>query len=189
MPRTIQLVVFPVQSSSPSNPEALPHWALLIPEEGSSTKGKIIHVIETRFHGFALEFKRNYNIANTQKPHHIFPLARVHSKYVRDTPVGDGRTVEADVVPKDVLENEAKKIDPVCEEPQSQAQAQSRALVRLDTHTFYAQLLTPIVQEKNCQDWMREYVECLIRKGIFPKTAIQVLDQAKTLEASTTSKF
>lgn len=45
--------------------------------------------------------------------------------------------------------------------------------------------LANVLQGRRCQEWMREFVERLVKKGILTEGAEKVLDEAKSLEGST----
>ncbi|KAJ5449758.1 uncharacterized protein N7458_006207 [Penicillium daleae] len=71
------------------------HWAIFVPSADSSTMGKFIHLTGNPATGFFLEFKRNYDIKNTDGKDHIIPLAEVEE---RDTIARDRLESVANIV-------------------------------------------------------------------------------------------
>jgi len=82
MTREIFLLVYP-------SPLFAAHWSLWIPSQSNPELGKVVHVTGAVSVGFILEFKRNYDIANTGRGSTLILLAEVDDKYVADVP-GDG---------------------------------------------------------------------------------------------------
>lgn len=127
---------------------------MFIPSLTSPTIGKVIQAVGTPYTGYGLEFKRNYDLdQETRKFQKIF-IADVADDQVGDK-LGDSK-VTSDVDAQDVLEKEAKKIQPPGVSPQP----------------------TVLFGYKNCQSWLKEYVDWLVKRGILQKDAIVVLDNA-----------
>lgn len=104
MPRTIYLAVF-------SNGAHPAHQAVFIPTRNSGDLGdygKLIHVTGNVATGFFLQFKRNYNFAETRRNYEIIPLATVEDQCIKDTP---GAFVE-DTIARDRLESVATTVTP-----------------------------------------------------------------------------
>ncbi|KAH7407336.1 hypothetical protein BKA64DRAFT_412750 [Cadophora sp. MPI-SDFR-AT-0126] len=158
MSRQIYLLVFPAAANASRVNGSRAHWAILIPQAGSETKGTVIQVVGTPFTGYGLEFKRGYDCSVTRRAYHKMPLALVKEEHIQD--VAATRPNEVDVTPRDALETEAKKIDPPTASPEP---------------------LNPRVG-KRCQDWTLEYIQWLISRGYMTSEALTVLDAAKALE-------
>lgn len=103
MTRTINL-------SITSNGARPAHWAIFVPSADSSTMGKFIHVTGNPATGFFLEFKRNYDIKNTDREHHIIPLAEVEERFITAM-VADAKE-ERDTIARDRLESVANIVKP-----------------------------------------------------------------------------
>jgi len=88
------------------------HWAIFVPTIDSSTKGKVIQVTGNPFMGFTLEFKRNYDIENESRAHHMLPLALIDDKHIGDSTIDGNGGSSTDSNARDKLESEAKKIVP-----------------------------------------------------------------------------
>src|SRR6266480_6414785 len=103
MPRQIFLLVFPAAGASKINGTRA-HWAILVPESGSSTKGTVIHVVGTPFTGYGLEFKRNYDVIETSRKYYQLPLAMADGKHVQDYQGGTAQS--KDITPLNTMEVE-----------------------------------------------------------------------------------
>jgi hypothetical protein len=101
MTRTVHLVVF-------GNGPRPAHFAIFIPNGDAGLIGKTIHVTGNPAAGFFLQFKRNYNLKETQRYHEIIPLAQVDDRYIKDTP-GDE---SLDTTARDRLESVATVVPP-----------------------------------------------------------------------------
>lgn len=93
--RTVHLIVY-------NSPLFRAHWGLLIPARGSSTKGKLIHVTGNVLRGFEHEFKRNYDVSHTTRPHRVVVIGHVADHIIVDVP-GNGES-STDTTPHDNLE-------------------------------------------------------------------------------------
>jgi len=112
MPRQIYLLAFPVSKATKMN-GGRAHWAIFVPTIDSSTKGKVIQVTGNPFMGFTLDFKRNYDIENDSRAHHMLTLALIDDKHISDGAIyGDGGS-STDSNALDILEAEAKELDPL----------------------------------------------------------------------------
>lgn len=169
MGHNVYLLTYPVRQNRFNGSRA--HWGIFIPsktktadepddgENGDNDFGKVIHVTGTPFTGYGLEFKRNYDLSETGRAWRKYALATLDEKYVETSVHGDGKFC-IDVTPQDVLEAEAKKIDPPGPSPEP---------------------LNPN-KGKRCQAWIREYIGWLIQRGILSESTEQVLDEAKAME-------
>ncbi|KDR78330.1 hypothetical protein GALMADRAFT_94990 [Galerina marginata CBS 339.88] len=136
------------------------HWALWIPVLESNEKmGKKIHVTGNPHVGFEHEFMRNYCIEDTTRKLNLIKLANVDSKYVVDVP-GDG-TLSTDTGAADEIEKIALTVTPPSKSLRSASSTPGKK-----------------VQIKDCQTWMREFVEALISEQVFPISALEILDTA-----------
>ncbi|KAI9679789.1 MAG: hypothetical protein M1817_004803 [Caeruleum heppii] len=147
MPRQVSLIVYPIPKG-PQGTVNRAHWAVFVPQADSEHKGKVIHVVGTPFTGYGLEFKREYDYIVTKRKYRVIPLAMVD----------DGTCL--DIIPRDKLDAEAKKVDPPGPSPKPLEAGAG----------------------KDCQDWVIDYVTWLIRKKIFPETALEVLVEVKAQE-------
>lgn len=111
MPRQIYLLAFPVSKATKMN-GGRAHWAIFVPNIDSSTKGKVIQVTGNPFMGFKFEFKRNYDIEDDSRAHHMLPLALVDDTHIGDSTIYGNGGSSTDSNARDILESEAKKIVP-----------------------------------------------------------------------------
>ncbi|KAK4691335.1 hypothetical protein P7C71_g5640, partial [Lecanoromycetidae sp. Uapishka_2] len=148
--REIFLIVY----NSPLFPA---HWAIFIPTTANHDLGKVIHATGDVLNGFALEFKRGYDLSATSRKKTLIPLCTVDSKYVIDGPA-DRST---DQKPIDHIESIAATI-PAPGKTLKAAKSADAAKVQL----------------QNCQTWLKKVVEALIAAGIFPAEALTVIDGA-----------
>jgi hypothetical protein len=102
--RPLHLLIYP--SAGGHTPA---HWSLFIPSLPNRSLGKIIHAVGTPFTGYALVFKRNYNLETEERKVQSLWLCDVADEYVVDTPGDGGRMVE-DVDAVDRLEEEAGRV-------------------------------------------------------------------------------
>ncbi|TVY34111.1 hypothetical protein LOCC1_G007789 [Lachnellula occidentalis] len=153
MHRQIDLLVYPTRASKVNGTRA--HWALFIPSSISSAQGTLIQVLGTPFTGYGLEFKRGYKLDEVKEKFSTFVLGEVEGKHV-----GEGDGEGTDILARDEVEREAKKVEVpgVSREP-----------------------LNPAVGRR-CQEWTRELVQRLVKGNILPGSALLVLDEAKRLE-------
>ncbi|GAB7356534.1 hypothetical protein MBLNU459_g7277t2 [Dothideomycetes sp. NU459] len=131
MVRKIYLVCYHL-SGSPA------HWAIFVPEAGSTTHGKIIDVVGSPYTGFGLRFKRGYDLASTDRVNTVIELAEVADGNVVDVV---GSATREDVTAHDTLEREASRVDaPVASRTPRDPAAE------------------------NCQTWIYNDVNWLIRR-------------------------
>ncbi|KDQ60267.1 hypothetical protein JAAARDRAFT_601244 [Jaapia argillacea MUCL 33604] len=176
MPRSVYLLVY----HSPLFPA---HWGLFIPypvsllhpstatvpdDEGSPSQktaiGKVIHVHGDSFNGFAHQFKRNYEHDTTQRAHSLVWLCEVGDEWVGDgeDEKGDERELKLDVEPVDEIERRALSVP-----------APGPSLKHAGNLGGGKK-----VEIKNCQTWLRDFVQVLVEEGIFPSSALAALDAA-----------
>ena len=98
--RTVYLLVY----HSPLFPA---HWGLWIPNAGSTTIGKTVHVFGDVANGFEHEFKRNYEPDGTNRRNSLIELAQVEDDHVVDSP---GEDFSVDTNPLDDVERVALSI-------------------------------------------------------------------------------
>ncbi|OAL55170.1 hypothetical protein IQ07DRAFT_582700 [Pyrenochaeta sp. DS3sAY3a] len=153
MPRTISLVVY--------NSRLFPaHWALWIPSLSDPNCGKRIHAEGDALTGFVVYFERNYNISTTTRTHQVIPLAQVLDHYVIDVP-GDG-TCSRDQTPHDYIEQFALLIPAPGASLASATSSEPRQSVTIS----------------NCQTWVRNVVEALVKDGVMDRQALRTIDTA-----------
>ncbi|KAK6516249.1 hypothetical protein TWF506_006158 [Arthrobotrys conoides] len=84
MPRVAQILV-----SKTAKADIPAHWSLYIPYASSPSRpeetGKLIHVVGSPLHGYALEFKAPYVSSEDSIKRVPFPVCSVDDKYVKDT--------------------------------------------------------------------------------------------------------
>lgn len=104
MHRQIHLLVYPTRASKVNGTRA--HWALFVPSSTSSTQGTLIQVLGTPFTGYGLEFKQGYKLNDVKENFSTFVLGEVDGKHV-----GEGDGEGTDILARDEVEREAKKVE------------------------------------------------------------------------------
>ncbi|TVY64166.1 hypothetical protein LSUE1_G008407 [Lachnellula suecica] len=153
MLRQIALLVYPARASKLNGVRA--HWALFVPSSSAETKGTLIQVLGTPFTGYGLEFKRGYDLESVREKFQKHVLGDIEERWVADA---DGNGV--DIQPRDEVEKWAK---------------------RIEVPGVHKEPLNPS-SGRRCQEWTRDLVEVLVKRGILLESSVQVLDYAKSLE-------
>ncbi|KAL3471729.1 hypothetical protein BJX99DRAFT_262950 [Aspergillus californicus] len=129
------------------------HVAIFIPTGNTGPKGKVIHVTGNTAVGFFLEFKRNYDFSTEERRYKTIPLDEVEDRYIVEV-VGNGEP-SSDTTARDQLEAIALIVPPPGRSPKP---------------------FDP--SARNCQDWMRDYVDKLVEEGIVGDAARLVVESA-----------
>ncbi|KAJ3502975.1 hypothetical protein NLJ89_g8643 [Agrocybe chaxingu] len=140
------------------------HWGLAIPDIDESTWVKVIHATGSVAEGFEHAFKRDYNTElSTTRYKKVFlgDVAQEHIVYKKDPSCPEEPRI--DTAPVDRMEEIALAVP---------APAASLNTVK-DTSKPGTRVLV-----KNCQTWMREYVQALIAAGVSKQDALDILDKA-----------
>jgi hypothetical protein len=103
MTRSIYLAAF-TNGAKPA------HWSIWFPTNGQGTKGKLIHVTGNPATGFFLQFKRNYDFAETNRAYQIIELGQIDDKLVAD--MADSLPATVDTTARDRLEFTATVVKP-----------------------------------------------------------------------------
>ncbi|KAK6496156.1 hypothetical protein TWF481_002180 [Arthrobotrys musiformis] len=157
MPRAAQLLV-----SRTAKPDIPAHWSLYIPYSLSSPltssqeTGKLIHVVGSPLHGFTLEFKAPYIPSEDSIKRVPFPLYIIRDEHVKDTEYyitndGSKKTV--------VLGTDLEGYEDDLERIAMNVEAPGRM-------KGWNPLVPAKVGDKNCQWWMRNYIDALVSEGI-----------------------
>ncbi|KAK6535957.1 hypothetical protein TWF281_000206 [Arthrobotrys megalospora] len=156
MPRAAQLLV-----SRTAKPDIPAHWSLYVPYASSNDTGKLIHVVGSPLYGFMLEFKAPYVPAEDSIKRVSFPLCTIEDEHIRDTEsyelVDGGRKTVVMAVETARCEDELELIAMAVDVPEKTK--------------GWNPLVPAKVGDKNCQWWMREYVDMLVKEGVFTEEA------------------
>lgn len=99
--RPVYLIVY-------NSPLFAAHWSLFIPQLGSDTLGKLIHVTGDVREGFQHQFKRNYDLSETTHGYQRIALPSVAANHIVDVR-GNGQR-SSDTTPHDDLERIALEV-------------------------------------------------------------------------------
>ncbi|KAF3317498.1 hypothetical protein TWF173_011147 [Orbilia oligospora] len=156
MPRVIQILV-----SKTAKPDIPAHWSLYIPYAPSPPRpegtGKLIHVVGSPLHGYVLEFKAPYVPSEDSIKRVPFPLCSADDEYVKDI---DGYALSNGSYKTVVVGTEVERYEDEFERLASKVEAPGRL-------KGWNPLVPANVRDKNCQWWMREYIDVLVKEGIF----------------------
>ncbi|KAJ3544705.1 hypothetical protein NM208_g2912 [Fusarium decemcellulare] len=158
MARSIYLLVY--------NSRLFPaHWVLWIPSKNNAKIGKVIEAAGDVATGFDITFARNFNIGELTRTHQLVELAQVDDAHIVDTS-GDGsnyaeRESEGNLVAQDKIEEAALRVPAPVKSLRS-ASSVSRSQVEL----------------RNCQTWVYEVMEQLVKDGIVDESVLEVVRKA-----------
>ncbi|GLB35867.1 hypothetical protein LshimejAT787_0301550 [Lyophyllum shimeji] len=141
------------------------HWSLFIPFKSSSQPdkgvGKIIHAVGSLAEGFTVEFKRHYRPAMDSRSKTFVALGPVAEEYFKDA--GDLDAAETvDVSPIDDLERRAMLVPPPGKSLHSASVGGTKTRINV----------------QNCQTWMAQYIDLLVREGVYPDAALVAVKAA-----------
>ncbi|KAK6508964.1 hypothetical protein TWF481_003731 [Arthrobotrys musiformis] len=166
MPRATQILV-----SKTAKPDIPAHWSLYIPYASSPSRsnetGKLIHVVGSPLHGYTLEFKAPYVPSEDSIKRVPFPLCSIDDQNVEDT---DGYALSDGSHKTVVLAIEVEGYKDELERVAGGVEAPGRA-------KGWNPLVPPKVGDKNCQWWMREYIDVLVKEGIFSQDVYANLEK------------
>ncbi|KAM5361433.1 hypothetical protein ACJZ2D_013123 [Fusarium nematophilum] len=156
MARTLYLVMY--------NSRLFPaHWALWVPSREIPDVGKRIHAEGDVATGFTVTFERNYDIGSTGRQHQILPLAEVDESHLADVP--GARSTESklmgNIKAHDTVEEVALRV-PAPGPSLRSASSAPRSRVEI----------------RNCQTWIYDLVDQLVREGIVDESALKRVKEA-----------
>ncbi|KID86171.1 hypothetical protein MGU_06604 [Metarhizium guizhouense ARSEF 977] len=129
------------------------HWAYWVRSQSDPDIGVQLHATGDVRNGFSLEFKRSHDLRDTGNiPSSRIPLQWVDGRYFDDKAMLNNGIHKLDTVPVCMFEASASKID-----------APGKTLNSIST--------TPcprsMVKQRNCQTWIVESADQLVKDGIF----------------------
>ncbi|WEW60716.1 hypothetical protein PRK78_006203 [Emydomyces testavorans] len=149
------------------------HWSLFVPNPQHPGIGKRIHVEGSVYAGFAHAVQRRYRLEATGRKHSRIEVGELHEDdrlVVQHVDIGgeevdgDGEDGGGEVQPIDNLEEIAVGVPA----PAASLNSVGDGLMPP----------TKTIQMKNCQGWVIDVVAELVRKGILPETANEVVQNA-----------
>ncbi|RDB28930.1 hypothetical protein Hypma_016124 [Hypsizygus marmoreus] len=148
--RDVYLLIYP-------SPLFAAHWALWLPNDNAAKEalGKVIQVTGNVATGFEHQFKRNYDLSDTARASTLLALGHIGGEHV----VMNGP--EIDNIAIDTMEEKALSVEAPGPSLRSAGDVKAgRTRVNI----------------RNCQTWLVEYVDVLIRDDILDYSAKAILD-------------
>ncbi|OBZ80063.1 hypothetical protein A0H81_01384 [Grifola frondosa] len=148
------------------------HYAIWIPNAGSLTRGRMIHVIGSPLTGFTLQVKEGFDLSKTKS---VYVLVDLGTTAVANITVADTTTqnMRGTTTDSDKFEKCAGKIQPPrIPEAQYMPPAGSKPS---EIKAFWLQ---DHPNAPRCQEWTRSYVAALVKEKLLPDTAIEAINSA-----------
>ncbi|OAQ59559.1 hypothetical protein VFPPC_03789 [Pochonia chlamydosporia 170] len=128
------------------------HWAYFVQSQGDPDLGVVLHATGDVINGFSLEFKRSTDLKATDDlPSSRIPLQWVDGRFFNEKAMfNNGPTVDS--IPVCIFESSVSKVN-----------APEKSLNSVDT----APSSRTAVKQRNCQTWIIESADQLVKDGIF----------------------